>query len=77
MNVGPLRRITATAGLLALLPITWLLANGALTPEEAAIRAIVVAVVVVVIGNTMRAILTRMLRRVERRSPDHAEASDG
>lgn len=77
MNIGPLRRITATVGLLALLPIAWLLANGALTPEEAAIRAIVVAVVVVVVGNTLRAILTRMLRRVERRSSDRAEVTDG
>lgn len=70
MTVGPLRRITAAVGLLALVPITWLLATGSLTPEEAAVRAIIVAVVVVVIGNVLRNILTRMLRHVERRETD-------
>ncbi len=76
MMVGPLRRITAAIGLLALIPITWLLATGSLTPEEAAIRAIIVAVVVVVIGNVLRSILTRMLRHVERREGDRREAAE-
>lgn len=76
MMVGPLRRITAAIGLFALLPIAWLLAVGSLTPEEAAIRAIIVALVVVVIGNVLRTILTRMLWRVERRSADHDAVVD-
>lgn len=76
MMIGPLRRITAAVGLLALLPITWLLATGSLTPEEAAIRAIIVAVVVVVIGNVLRSILTRMLRHVERREGDRRDVAE-
>ena len=70
MNVGPLRRITAALGLVALVPITWLLITGALTPEEAAIRAVIVVIVVVALGNLMRAVLTRLLHRVERRAGD-------
>jgi len=77
MNIGPLRRITAVVGLLALVPITWQLATGALTPEVAAIRAIIVAVVVVVMGNTFRAILIHMLHRVERRSDERVEEASG
>lgn len=93
MNVGPLRRITAALGLIALVPVTWLLITGALTPEEAAIRAVIVVIVVVALGNLMRAVLTRLLHRVERRAGDlrgadqhhgdhprpagHASASDG
>lgn len=70
MNVGPLRRITAATGLLTLAPITWLLITGALSPEAAALRAVVVVVVVVVLGHAARAVLTRLLHRVERRASD-------
>lgn len=76
MNVGPLRRITAATGLLALAPVTWLLITGALSPEEAALRAVVVVVVVVVLGHAARAVLTRLLHRVERRTGDRP-ASEG
>lgn len=70
MTVGPLRRITAALGLVVLAPITWLLIVGALTPEEAAVRAVVVVATVVALGNLIRAVLTRLLRRVERRADD-------
>jgi hypothetical protein len=76
MNVGPLRRITAAIGLIALVPITWLLIIGALTPEEAAIKAVIVVVVVVALGNVMRAVLTRLLHRVERRAGDQREVDE-
>lgn len=77
MNVGPLRRITAATGLLALAPITWLLITGALSPEVAALRAVVVVVVVVILGHAARAVLTRLLHRVERRSSDRSVPEGG
>jgi predicted lysophospholipase L1 biosynthesis ABC-type transport system permease subunit len=78
VSVGPLRRATATVGLVALIPIASLLVLGAVTPEAAAIRASAVVLAVVVVGNVARAVLTRVLRRVERRAapsvdPDEQE----
>jgi NhaP-type Na+/H+ or K+/H+ antiporter len=67
MSAGPLRRTTAGLGLVGLVPIALLLATGAITPEEAAMRAVAVAVAVVVVGRVAHAILTRLLRRMERR----------
>lgn len=72
MSAGPLRRTAATLGLLGLLPIAYLLIVGAITPEEAALRAVAVAVVVVAVGRAARVVLTRMLRRMERRGHDAA-----
>lgn len=76
MSVGPLRRVVASAGLLALLPVAWLLAQGALTPEVALRRAGVVLVVVLLIGNVARAVLTVMLRHVETAAGDGATDAD-
>ena len=76
MMAGPLRRVAAAAGLVALVPIAAMLIQGALTPEEAALRAVVVGVVVVVLGNLARRIVTAMLQRVERRSPAERSAGD-
>ena len=70
MSAGPLRQITAMLGLLALAPIAILVLTSALSPEEAALRAIVVVVAVLVVGNIARAVLTQMLYRVERALPE-------
>lgn len=73
MSTGPLRRITGAIGLIALLPIALLLAAGSLTPEEAAVRALIVGVVTVVLGNLMRVVLSGLLARIERRASDRDE----
>lgn len=66
MNTGPLRRTTGTIGLIALAPVAVMLALGMLTAEEAAVRAVIVALLVVVLGRMAQGTLRRMLRRVER-----------
>ena len=43
MSTGPLRRVTGTLGLVALVPIAVLLGMGSLAPEEAALRAVTLA----------------------------------
>lgn len=78
MSIGPLRRVTAGIGLLAMAPIAAMLVTDALTPEAAALRAVVVLVAVVAVGNGARMVLTRLLLRVERRSSDaEVAAADG
>ena len=78
MSIGPLRRVTAGIGLLAMAPIAAMLVTDALTPEAAALRAVVVLAAVVAVGNGARMVLTRLLLRVERRSTDtEVAASDG
>lgn len=77
MSAGPLRRTAAALGLLGLLPIAYLLIVGAITPEEAALRAVAVAVAVVLVGRLARVVLTRMLHRMERRGREVAEHPDG
>jgi hypothetical protein len=71
MSAGPLRRTTGIVGLVALLPILVQLATGSMTPEDAAVRSLVVAIVVVLLGNVARVVLTQLLHRVERRQDDH------
>jgi len=72
MSAGPLRRVAAVLGMVALLPVLLQLATGAITPEDAAIRAMAVGVVVIALGNLARLFLTGALRRVER-APESAE----
>jgi hypothetical protein len=68
MSAGPLRRVAAAVGLVALVPIASMLVQGALTPEEAAQRAVAVGLVVIVLGNVARRVVAGVLSRVERRS---------
>ena len=75
MSVGPLRRLTAGVGLLALAPIAAMLIMDTLTPEAAALRALMIALAVLIVGNSARMVLTRLLRRVEKRAP--ASEDDG
>ncbi|HSK21949.1 MAG TPA: hypothetical protein VK906_02170 [Egicoccus sp.] len=70
MSASPLRRTFAVMGMLALIPILALMATGAITPMDAAIRALSVWLAVVVLGRIARAFLAGALRRVERRAGD-------
>ena len=65
MTGGPLARATGVMGLLALVPIVVQLAAGSVTPEQAAARAIAVAVVVVAVGRVASMVVRSTLRRVE------------
>jgi hypothetical protein len=77
MSVGPLRRTTGILGLIALLPILVQLATGTVTPEDAALRSVVVAAVIVALGRAARMVLSGLLARVERREEDRVEPSPG
>lgn len=76
MSVGPLRRLTAGIGLLAMAPIAAMLIMDALTPEAAAMRALMIALAVLFVGNSARMVLTRLLRRVEKRASASADGVD-
>ncbi|GGI06735.1 hypothetical protein [Egicoccus halophilus] len=76
MSAGPLRRTFAIGGMVTLLPILAMMASGAITPVDAALRALCVAAVVIALGNVTRLFLTRALRRVERRAPERAAETE-
>lgn len=65
MSVGPLRRVIGILGLLALIPIALSLAAGTVAPEDAAMRAVAVGLVVVGLGRLARTVLTLTARRFE------------
>lgn len=65
MSTGPLRRTTGAIGLLALVPIVLHLATGALSPEEAAARGLVVALVTLAVGHVAQRVVRTTLRRFE------------
>ena len=77
MSPGPLRRITAAIALLALAPIAAMLLTSAITPQEAAARAIMVVAVVLLVGNLVRVIITQLLHRVERDLPEVTDTGEG
>ncbi|MFP4150148.1 MAG: hypothetical protein ACLFUG_12045 [Nitriliruptoraceae bacterium] len=66
MSAGPLRRATAIVGLLALAPIAGMVLTRTLTPEQAAVRALLVVGAVVLVGNLARVTLEQLLHRVEK-----------
>jgi hypothetical protein len=76
VSVGPLRRIAASIGLVALAPIAVMLVSGALSPEAAALRATVVGLVAVALGNLARVVLGGVLRQVEGAAGLDPEAPD-
>ena len=76
MSAGPLRRITAVVGLLAMAPIVLLVLTSALAPQEAAVRALLVASVVVLVGNLARIALTQLLHQVERALPTDGDPGE-
>ena len=80
MSAGPLRQTAAVLGLFALVPVLLQLAVGAITPIDAAVRAVAVWIVAVLLGNAARLVLTRTLHLVEsrhtRRSSDSERRHD-
>lgn len=76
MSAGPLRRIIGVLGLLALAPIAISLATGSVAPEDAALRAVAVGVVVVAIGRVARAVLHATVRHVEAKAPQPAQEDE-
>ena len=66
MSRGPLRRATASLGLLALVPLGLLLATGALAPVDAAVRGVITVVGVVVLGRLADRGLQGLIAVVER-----------
>ncbi|HHC08787.1 MAG TPA: hypothetical protein ENK55_08730 [Actinobacteria bacterium] len=68
-----MRRIAAVAGLVALLPVGWMLLHGQLTMAEAGLRAAIVFVavrLVVTFGRLGIALLARSMERPRRRSDE-------
>ena len=65
MQIGPLRRLTGFVGLVALVPTAVLLIAGDITAVDAAVRALVTTVGVVLIGRVTGAFLDREARRLE------------
>jgi hypothetical protein len=53
MRPGPIRRLLGILGLLGLSPVGWRLLDGSLTPVDAAVRAVVTLVVVLVVGRIL------------------------
>ncbi len=79
MTVGPLRRVIGILGLIALAPIALSLAAGTVAPEDAAMRAIAVGLVVVVLGRVAKVLLSATARRfeVEERADESEEQLAG
>lgn len=75
MSPGPLRQLMGAAGLVALAPTAALLAQGALNPASAAIRALVTLATVMVVGRLIAWWLGTTARGFERRADGAAEAS--
>jgi hypothetical protein len=69
MTPGPLRRLLGAVGLLALLPVSVRLATGALSAEDAAARAVITLLVVVVLGRLSSAWLGHIATTYERNVP--------
>ena len=69
MTPGPLRRLLGALGLLALLPVAFRLATGALSAEDAAARAVITLFVVVVLGRLSSAWLGHIAATYERDVP--------
>ncbi len=61
MTAPPVRRLVATAGLLVLAPVGVMLVAGALSPEDAALRAAATLVVCLVVGRALTAGLRSLL----------------
>ena len=68
MRAGPLRRMIAGFGLIALLPIAWMVINGDLAPAAAGIRAGIVLGVVLVVGRLADLVLSAAAHSFERQA---------
>lgn len=70
MSVGPLRRLSGALGLVALSPVALRLAEGAMDPVDAAVRAIATLVVVLLVGRVLGTWIGRVAASYDR--PDDA-----
>lgn len=84
MSVGPLRRSVGAVGLVALVPLAAMLATGALAPVDAARRAVVTLIVLLLLGRVAGRGLRHLATAVERAdrvgeaiTPDAARAVPG
>ena len=66
MSPGPLRRLLGALGLVALAPIALRLVDGSLSPADAAVRAVVTLLAVVVIGRIFGTWLRQVATTYER-----------
>jgi hypothetical protein len=73
MTPGPLRRLLGALGLLALGPVALRLATGSLTATDAAVRALITLLVVVVLGRLASAWLGHVAATYERQGQEEAE----
>jgi hypothetical protein len=75
LKTGPLRRVVGTAGLVALAPTAYLLANGSITPGDAAVRAGATLAAVVIVGRVARWWLAATASAFERAGSDDAAST--
>ena len=68
MRPGPLRRIIAGIGLVAIVPIATMTITGVLTPAEAGVRAAVVFGVVLLLTRVVDLVLSSVAASYERRA---------
>lgn len=66
MSIGPLRRSVGALGLLALVPVAAMLVAGTLDPVDAAQRALLTLIAVLVLGRVANWGVHRMATAVER-----------
>jgi hypothetical protein len=66
MSVGPLRRLAGTLGLLALAPTAAMLAAGLITPADAAMRAVVTLLGIMLIARIVGWWLALLAGNLER-----------
>lgn len=83
MSPGPLRRLLGALGLVALAPIALRLVDGSMSPADAAVRAVMTLLAVVVLGRLLGTWLRQVAATYDRRDPaggptfDHAAARGG
>lgn len=82
MRPAPVRRLTAAAGLVALVPVAMMLIADYLTPREAATRALIILVAVLVLTRLLGLGLRVMVgslegnrRRAARRAPGEEDGT--
>lgn len=65
MSIGPLRRLIGALGLVALVPVLLMVSVGALSPVDAAVRALVMVAVLHVLGRAVSWGMTVLAATVE------------
>lgn len=75
MPVGPLRRLVGALGLVALIPLLVMVSLGALSPVDAAPRAMVMLLVLLVLGRLVSWGMEVLAAQVESVEPAEGEPS--